>query len=66
VRSDMVATAADFTVGPHQHKGIQVGTLHVCVTCGVFGRTGVIWGRAPGRPLLAPDSEGLYRQERQS
>jgi hypothetical protein len=57
----------DFEVRPHKHDGIKVGVImHVCTVCGALGRTGVIWGRAPGQPRLDPDVEAGYRMEQAS
>jgi hypothetical protein len=61
------AAESDFTVRPHEHTGIKVGLImHVCTECGALGRTGVIWGRAPGQPRLEPDVEAEYVREQAS
>jgi hypothetical protein len=61
------AAGSDFEVRLHVHDGFQVGRImHVCTVCGALGRTGVIWGRAPGQPRLDPDVEAGYRMEQAS
>jgi hypothetical protein len=62
---NITAVREDFEVRPHKHDGIKVGRImHVCTECGALGRTGVIWGRAPGRRWLDPDVE--YPREQAS
>ncbi len=64
---NITAAESDFTVRPHKHDGIKVGVImHVCTECGALGRTGVIWGRAPGQPRLSAEAEAEYVREQAS